>query len=40
VLRPRTTSPRLGASCPVIARSSVVLPLPLGPTTPIRSPGL
>ena len=34
----RWTSPRSGSSRPAASRSSVVLPAPLGPTRPIRSP--
>ena len=33
-----TTAPRSGSSRPAASRSSVVLPAPLGPTRPIRSP--
>ena len=35
----RVTAPASGASAPAISRSSVDLPSPLRPTTPIRSPG-
>src|ERR1044071_2133129 len=34
------TSPSSGASSPTIMRKSVVLPDPLGPTSPTLSPGL
>ena len=34
----RWTSPRSGSSRPAARRSSVVLPAPFGPTSPIRSP--
>src|SRR5229473_1653768 len=33
------TSPSSGDSSPTINRKSVVLPAPLGPTSPARSPG-
>ncbi len=36
---PRLTRPAAGCSSPRSSRSSVVLPEPLTPTTPIRSPG-
>ena len=39
VLMPTTTSPSSGASSPRSVRTSVVLPAPLGPTMPMRSPG-
>ena len=35
----RRTTPRSGASRPASSRSSVDLPAPFGPTSPIRDPG-
>ena len=35
----RRTSPLEGCSIPAIIRSSVDLPIPFGPTTPIFAPG-
>ena len=35
---PRRTNPSSGDSTPATVRSSVVLPAPFGPTTPMRSP--
>ena len=39
-LRPRRTTPASGSRSPLIIASSVLLPQPLRPTTPIRSPSL
>ena len=39
IVRPRLTRPESGARSPVSSRSSVVLPAPLMPIRPIRSPG-
>ena len=39
-LRGRSTAPSSGCSSPVIRRNIVVLPAPLGPTSPTFSPGL
>ena len=40
ILGDSRTCPRSGASCPVMIRSSVVLPDPFGPIRPARSPRL
>ena len=37
---PRLTVPESGSSRPASTRSSVDLPIPFGPTTPIRLPGV
>src|ERR1043165_7612642 len=39
-LRGSETSPSSGVSSPTVMRKSVVLPAPLGPTSPTFSPGL
>ena len=39
IVRPRLTRPESGARSPVSSRSRVVLPAPLMPIRPIRSPG-